>query len=148
MPKVRCVPTMLFVCSLALWASDGGSLSGTVTDSSGRAVPGARVTATETATAVKQAITTDDRGFYAFQSLPVGSYAVAVEASGFKPLLRTGVIIDVHAKVVVDASLSVGERNETVTVSASAAHVETADTQLGEVINSKQMTAVPLNGRS
>jgi hypothetical protein len=141
-------PLLLALLAFPLCAGDGGSLLGTVTDSSGRAVPGARVTATETATAVKQAIATDDRGFYAFQSLPVGSYAVAVEASGFKPLLRTGVIIDVHAKVVVDASLSVGERNETVTVSASAAHVETADTQLGEVINSKQMTAVPLNGRS
>jgi hypothetical protein len=123
-------------------------LLGTVTDPSGKAVPGAKVTATETATAVKQTIATDGRGFYSFQSLPVGRYDVEVDASGFKPLRRTGVVIDVDSKVVVDASLAIGEKTETVTVSESAAHVETADTQMGEVITGKQMTAVPLNGRS
>ena len=130
------------------WAGDGGRLLGTVTDPSGTAVPGARITATQTATAVKQTISTDGRGFYAFQGLAVGGYDIEVEASGFKPLRRTGVAIDVDSKVVVDASLEIGERTETVTVSESAAHVETADTQLGEVITGKQMTAVPLNGRS
>jgi hypothetical protein len=132
----------------ALWASDGGSLLGTITDPNGAAVPGAKVTATETATAVKQTIPSDGRGFYSFQSLPVGRYDVLVNAPGFKPLRRTGVVIDVDSKVVVDASLSIGERTDTVTVSESAAHVETADTQMGEVITGKQMTAVPLLGRS
>jgi len=130
------------------WAGDGGRLLGTVTDPSGTAVSGARITATQTATAVKQTISTDGRGFYAFQGLAVGGYDIEVEASGFKPLRRTGVAIDVDSKVVVDASLEIGERTETMTVSESAAHVETADTQLGEVITGKQMTAVPLNGRS
>jgi hypothetical protein len=59
-----------------------------------------------------------------------------------------GVVIDVNSKVVVDVSLAIGERTETVTVSDSAAHVETADTQMGQVITGRQMTAVPLNGRS
>jgi len=139
---------LLAVLALPLCAGDGGSLLGTVTDPSGTAIPGAKVTAAETATAVKQTIATDARGFYAFQGLPVGRYDVEVDASGFKPLRRTGVAIDVNSKVVVDASLAIGEKTETVTVSASSAHVETADTQLGEVITGKQMTAVPLNGRS
>ncbi len=65
-----------------LFASDGGSLLGTITDPNGAAVPGAKVTATETATAVKQTITTDGRGFYSFQSLPVGRYDVEVDAPG------------------------------------------------------------------
>ena len=138
----------LALLGLTLWASDGGSLLGTITDPSGAAVPGAKVTATETATAVKQTVTTDGQGFYSFQSLPVGRYDVEVDASGFKPLRRTGVVVDVDSKVVVDASLAIGERTETVTVSESAAHVETADTQMGQVITGKQMTAVPLNGRS
>jgi hypothetical protein len=132
----------------ALWAGDGGSLLGTITDPNGAAVPGARVTSTETATAVKQTITTDGRGFYSFQSLPVGRYDVQVDASGFKPLRRTGVVIDVNSKVVVDASLAIGERTDAVTVSESAARVETVDTQMGEVITGKQMTAVPLITRS
>ncbi|MGD0438932.1 MAG: TonB-dependent receptor, partial [Bryobacteraceae bacterium] len=132
----------------ALWASDGGSLLGTVADPSGKPVPGAQVTAMETSTAVKQTITTDGRGFFSFQSLSVGRYEVEINAFGFKPLRRTGVVIDVDGKVEVDASLVIGEKTETVTVSESAVHVETVDTQLGEVITGKQMTAVPLNGRS
>jgi hypothetical protein len=140
---------MLFaVLACPLWASDGGSLLGTLTDPNGAAIPRAMVTATETATAVKQTIATDDRGFYSFQSLPVGRYDVEVHASGFKPVRRTGVVINVDGKVVVDVSLAIGERTDTVTVSESAAHVETVDTQLGEVITGKQMTAVPLISRS
>ena len=132
----------------ALCASDGGSLLGTITDPSGGPVPGARVAAIETATAVKQTITTDSRGFYSFQSLPVGRYDVEVQASGFQSLRRAGVVIDVNSKVVVDAALAVGEKTDAVTVSETAAHVETVDTQRGEVITGKQMTAVPLVGRS
>ena len=140
--------TLLSLLGCSLWAGDGGSLLGTITDPNGAAIPGAQVTATETGTSVKLTNTTDGRGFYSFQSLPVGGYDVEVRASGFKPLRRTGVAIDVDSKVVVDASLTIGERTDAVTVSESAAHVETVDTQLGQVITGKQMTAVPLNGRS
>jgi hypothetical protein len=129
-------------------ASDGGSLLGTVTDPSGNVIPAATVTATETSTGVKQTITSDGRGFYSFQGLPVGHYDVEVNAAGFKPLRRTGIVIDVNSKVAVDAALALGEKTETVTVSESAAHVETVDTQIGEVITGKQMTAVPLTSRS
>ena len=155
MPRYTCVLTaqvrnlvLITLLAPALWASDGGTLFGTITDPSSQAVPGARITATETATAIKQAITTDSRGFYSFQSLPVGRYDVEADANGFKPLRRTGVVIDVDSKVVVDASLEIGERTDAVTVSVSAVHVDNADTQKGEVITGKQMTAVPLNGRS
>ena len=139
---------LLALCGCTLWASDGGSLLGTITDPNGAAVSGAKVTATETSTAVKQTISADDRGFYSFQSLPVGRYDVQVDAAGFKPLRRTGVVMNVDSKVVVDASLVIGERTDAVTVSESAAHVETVDTQNGQVITGKQMTSVPLNGRS
>jgi len=139
---------LLALMGLTLRAGDGGSILGTITDPSGKAVPGATVTATETATAVKQRLTTDARGFYAFQNLPVGRYDVQIDAGGFKPVRRTGVAIDVNSKVAVDEVLSIGGRTDTVTVSESATHVETVDTQMGEVITGKQMTSVPLNGRS
>ena len=139
---------LLALCGCTLWASDGGSLLGTITDPNGAAVSGAKVTATETSTAVKQTISADDRGFYSFQSLPVGRYDVQVDAAGFKPLRHAGVVMNVDSKVVVDASLVIGERTDAVTVSESAAHVETVDTQNGQVITGKQMTSVPLNGRS
>jgi hypothetical protein len=138
----------LMVLMVPLWASDGGSLLGTITDPGGNVVPGAKVTATETATGVKQSITTDGHGFYSFQSLPVGRYDVQVDASGFQPVRRTNVTIDVNSKVVVDAVLALGANSEAITVSSSAIRVETVDTQMGEVVTGKQMTAVPLNGRS
>jgi len=139
---------LLTALALTLWANDGGSLFGTLTDPNGALIPGARITATETATGVKQTVTSDMHGVYSFQSLAVGRYDVEVEASGFKPLRRTGVVIDLSSKVVADMSLTIGERTETVTVSGAAARVETADTQTGQVITGQQMTAVPLNGRS
>ncbi|MGD0616770.1 MAG: carboxypeptidase regulatory-like domain-containing protein [Bryobacteraceae bacterium] len=121
---------------------------GTITDSSGRSLPRAEVTATDTGTSVKQTVTADSQGFYSFQDLPIGRYEVEVNAPGFKPLRRTSVVIAVDSKTEVDASLAVGERTDTVTVSESAAHVETIDTQTGQVITAQQITAVPLDGRS
>ncbi|MGA3188719.1 MAG: TonB-dependent receptor [Bryobacteraceae bacterium] len=143
--KFNILITLLGTC---LWASDGGALLGTVTDPHGAAIPGTKVTATEIATSVKQSVSTDRQGFYSFQNLSVGRYDVDFDASGFKPLRRTGVVMDVNSKVVVDAALAIGERTDVVTISASAAHVETVDTQMGQVITGKQMTSVPLNGRS
>lgn len=139
---------ILALIGVTLYASEGGSISGTITDPQSGVVPGAKITVTETATGVKQIVTTDSRGFYALQNLPVGHYDVEIDASGFKPLRRSGVAVNVDSKAVVDATLAVGERTDTVTVSQSSAQVETADTQMGEVITDKQITAVPLNGRS
>ena len=139
---------VLLAMSAALSAGDGGTLLGTVTDPHNAVVVGAKVTATAPTTGMKRSVVTDGQGFYSFQNLAVGTYDVQVEAPGFKPLRRTGVVINVNSKSVVDASLTLGANTETIDVSESAAHVETSDTQMGEVITEKQMTAVPLNGRS
>lgn len=134
--------------SAVAYAGDGGTLSGVIGDPAGRAVAGARVTATNAATGVARGLATDDRGFYSFQSLPVGTYTLDADARGFKPVRREGIEINIDARVTVDATLTISERTDTVTVNESAVQVETADSQKGEVIGSKQMTAVPLNGRS
>jgi hypothetical protein len=140
---------VLFPClALVTRAGVGGSISGTVKDSSDAAIPGATVTATNTGTGVQQATTTDDRGSYSFLSLPVGRYDVEVTRGGFKPYRRTDVVLDVNSTLVVDAALEIGEKTDTVTVSESAVHVETVNSQMGEVVTGAQMTAVPLNGRS
>src|SRR5580658_4553245 len=114
--------TLLSLPGLALWAGGGGNILGTIKDPSGSPIPKAKVTATETATGVKQTLTTDGQGFYSFASLAVGHYDVQVDASGFKPYRRTNVVIDINSKVVVDASLAIGERTDTVTVSEAANH--------------------------
>src|SRR5271165_2452946 len=115
--SIRYWVALILAFSWTIWASDRGALLGTITDPNGAAVPRAKITATETGTAVQQTVTTDGQGFYSFRSLPVGRYDVQVEAAGFKPVRRTGVAIDVDSKIVVDAALAIGERTDAVTVS-------------------------------
>ena len=137
-----------FMTAAFAWAGDGGSILGTITDPQASVVVGAKITATELGTGVTHSVESDSRGLYSFQSLPVGRYDLQIEAPGFQPLRHTGIVLDIDAKVVVDAALTIGGRADAVTVSESNARVETVDTQMGEVITGRQMTSVPLNGRS
>jgi hypothetical protein len=138
------VPCFAFVA----WAGVGGNISGTVRDSSGAVVSKAAVTVTNIETGVGQTVSSDDKGIYSFLDLPVGRYDLTVAVPGFKPYKRPGVAIDVNSALQIDPILEIGEKNDTVSVSDTATHVETVSTQLGEVITGAQMTAVPLNGRS
>jgi hypothetical protein len=138
---------MLFATA-DVWAGEGGKISGTVTDPSGAVVPKAVVTVTNSSTGVRHMTTTDDRGFYSFPALPVGTYDLYVSAGDFRPYRSTGIVIDANSVLTVDAALRIGDRSEAVTVIDNALHVETTSTQNGEVITSEQITTVPLNGRS
>ena len=108
---------------------------------------GATVTATNTQTGVRAVVQTDRSGFYSFSDLPVGTYDLDVEQKGFKTFRQTRVVIDANSAIKIDVKLELGEVTERVTVESQAVHVETQSTQMGEVINSEKMTAVPLNGR-
>jgi len=130
------------------WGAVNGSITGTIKDPTGSVVMGAAVTATSSAQGIETKAATDSRGVYTFPSLPVGRYDVRVEAPGFRPLSRTGVIIDVDSAVHLDVTLELAAKIETVEVSDNEIHVEAASTQLGEVITAKSMTSVALNGRS
>jgi Carboxypeptidase regulatory-like domain/TonB dependent receptor len=141
---------LLFVCLLVAataWASITGSISGIVTDPSGAVVPGAAVTAINTATGVKSTIKTDGAGFYNFPNLPVGTYDVEVVQKGFKTYRQTGIVLNANDVLKADVKLELGEVAEKVLVTSEAIHVETQSTQNGEVITSQKMTSVPLNGR-
>lgn len=138
-----------FLCSLSIgWASVGGSISGAVKDTSGAAIRGASVALLNIGTGVRQSTTTGSRGTYGFPVLPVGSYSLEVNVAGFKPYQRSGISLDIDSVVVLDVTVEVGARSDQVTVSQSAATLETTSSQLGEFIDSKQIAAVPLNGRS
>ncbi len=132
----------------ASWAGAGGSISGSIKDISGAAVAGASITLVNTESGIQQSKTSDDHGLFAFPSLPVGSYVLQVTHSGFKPYRRTAIALDSGSALLLNVTLQVGERSDVVTVSDSTVHLETNTTQMGEVIDSKQITAVPLNGRS
>jgi len=130
------------------FAQVGGSISGTVKDSSGAVVPGATVTAMNTVLGTETAVTTDEQGFYSFPKLPVGKYDVTIQIEGFKPLKRPNIAVDADAALQINATLEVGAQSETVTVTANAVHVDTVSTQLGEVVKADTMTTLSLNGRS
>ena len=146
---VLCIAAMLMLIFPAtLRAVVTASISGTVTDASGAAVSGATVVVTNVATGVATTQHTNGQGYYSFQELALGTYTVDVQLTGFKAYLQTGVVLDVSDARVIDVKLQVGATTEKVEVASDALHVETANTQMGEVISGKEMTDVPLVTRS
>src|ERR1700677_880994 len=139
---------LILLCFLPALAGLRGSISGAVTDPNGLAVAGAKVTAINTATNVRQTITANSIGVYSFPELPVGNYEIEVEANSFRTYRHTNLVVDTDSKLRVDASLLLGDQRESVTVAAAPVSVETVNTQLGEVIDGRKIVAVPLNGRS
>ncbi|PYV17023.1 MAG: hypothetical protein DMG07_06675, partial [Acidobacteria bacterium] len=123
-------------------------ISGTVTDVSGAVVPGATVTARNEATGVRYSQSTTDAGLYAFPSLPVGVYTIAVELSGFKTAQKTGIVLEVNTPVVVNATLEVGGVSEVVSVEGGYEKLQSSDATLGNVVERKAIVDLPLNGRN
>ena len=139
---------LVFLVSSQLFAGVTASISGTVKDSTGATVAGASVTATNTGTGISQKETTNSQGYYSFPNLPVGTYDVSIQQTGFRTFRKTGLVLAVNDATVVDASLQVGEVKEAVEVQSESLHVETVSSQMGEVIEHKQITDVPLVSRS
>jgi hypothetical protein len=144
---VLALAVVLLLCG-RLFAGVTASISGTVKDATGAFVVGAKVTATNTETGIVSTQPTNGDGYYSFQSLALGKYDIEVQQTGFKLYRRTGVVLDVNAALVIDVTLQVGQVNEKIEVSSEALHVETANTQMGEVIEGSRITAVPLVSRS
>ena len=124
------------------------SILGTVKDSTGAVIPGARVTATNVDTHVSQTVLTNGDGAYVFPALQTGNYEISVSITGFKSFKQTGIVLNVNDALTIDTPLQIGQAQDVITVSSDTLRVEAASTQLGEVIEGKQMAAVPLNGRS
>lgn len=137
----------LFVFVAHAQTSTVGSISGTVRDPQGAAVPKAEVTITDPSTGTSHTVTADNDGFYVAPSLPVGTYMVSTSPHGFK---KTVANVDLHVgdKLVVDLKLEVGLVSETVTVAGSAELVETRNADVSSLVTEKQVTELPLNGRN
>jgi hypothetical protein len=144
--KISCMLGML--SPMLAWASVGGSISGTVKDPAGSVVPQADVTVSEVNTGLLYHARTDNKGYYTLPVLPVGNYQLEVKVAGFRSYQREGIVLDTNAALTLDVSLQLGSATETVSVSDDALHVEMISTQMGEVITGRQMSAVPLDGRS
>ena len=140
----------LLVLTVYSWAGITGRLAGTVTDQTGGAISGARITATNSAQGIQTKTLADAKGEYSFPSLPVGTYEILFEAPGFRSEKRTSLAIDANSAVEQSVTLQLAQHAEELTVSDTVpvVHVATASTQLGDAVSSKSITAVALNGRS
>lgn len=157
MKQVRFFQVVLVASALAMVAvvpqlraqTDTGSVSGAVTDPSGAAVPGATVTLRNGETGSVTKTTSNSSGVYGFPVVPVGSnYSVTVEAKGFRTYVQSGITLLINQALRVDAKLAIGSEQQSVEVSAQAVQVATENTSMGDVIESRKMLSLPLNGRS
>src|ERR1700732_4181555 len=146
--KVVLLLVLVFAFVSVARAEVGGKITGVVKDQTGSVIAGASAIATNTQTGVKLTTTTDQDGVFTFPVLSVGQYQIDVTSDGFKPFRKTGLTIDIGSALLVDITLPVQEQDQSIMVTENAAQVETADTQLGQVLGSKKVTEIPLNGRS
>ena len=124
------------------------TLLGTITDSSGAAVAGVTVKATNLATSFAREGVSDATGAYSIRSLPAGAYRVTASQSGFQAQQIDNIVLQVEQSARVDINLKVGNVSETVNVSASSALLQTENATVGTVIDSSKIVDLPLNGRN
>ncbi len=130
-----------------LFGQATGSISGTVTDSTGSAVPGAKVTVTAPATGLARTSNTNIAGEYIIPLLPVANYNVQVEQQGFQNATAQDIRLQVDEHRELDFKLSAATVQTNVEVSATPVAIQTADATLGQVITTQQVADLPLNGR-
>ncbi len=149
----RVASTLLLVLAIifsptALRADVTGSILGVVHDRTQAVVAGARIVATNVQTNFKQETVSAADGSYQILALPAGNYKLTATAPGFQQFTATNIDLKVNDRLRVDIALEVGSVQQEVSVSANAVQVQTESTQLGDVIESKKMLSLPLNGRS
>jgi hypothetical protein len=137
---------LLAACACAQLATTT-SLVGTITDSSGQVIPGAKVTAVETGTADTYTATANGQGYYSLEFVRVGTYNVTAEAAGFQKVTKTGIIVDINQTVRTDLSLAVGSMTQSVTVQAEVTAIKTDDATVSEVMSTRSISELPLSGR-
>src|ERR1700731_4126274 len=138
----------VFIVAFAARAEVGGKITGVVKDQTGSAIPGATVVITNTQTGTKLTATTDQEGVFTFPVLSVGQYQIDVTSDAFQPYRNSRLVIDINSALVLDVTLQVKQQDQSIVVTEDTAQVETTDTQLGQVLGSKKVTEIPLNGRS
>jgi hypothetical protein len=138
----------LALLSSVAYGQGTASIVGTVTDSSGAAVPSAQVTITNTGTGFVRSTQTNNTGNYAARELPIGQYDVKVEAQGFKTYQTTGVTLNVNDTVRADAALQLGALQESVTVEANAVQVQSETNEVSQTITDTLVSQLATNGRN
>ena len=156
MPNLRKLGLIFLatVVVLALTATAGwgqnvyGTLAGTVTDSSGAAISDATVTLTNLDKGEKHTIATDSNGNYTFVNILPGRYKVEGEKTGFKKFVREPIIVQIESGLRVDIALQIGAQSETVEVTSETPFLQSETQSLGQVVEQRSVTELPLNGRN
>ena len=144
--SLRAVLVFLFFGSI-LFGQATGTISGTVTDASGGAIAGAKVTVSGEANGSVREAKTDNAGHYVVPLLGVASYTVRADFSGFQSNEVRNVRLQVDEQREVDFTLTLATVQQSVEVTATAVAVQTTNPTLGQVITSQQVAELPLNGR-
>jgi outer membrane receptor protein involved in Fe transport len=151
--KLHCVPLLfLFLiatlsCARLHAQTVDTSIGGTVTDSSGAAVPGATVTVSSSRTGISKQAVSSPSGDYNINYLTPGSYDVSVTASGFGTSVQKGIVLELNQQAKVNVVMSVASSQQTVEVQGSQPLLQTEDSSLGVVVGSDSAANLPLNGR-
>ncbi len=144
---LRIVGLVLTLCAGA-WAQDTASITGTITDPSGAAVPNAELTVSNAQHGISRTSASNGSGDFLFASLPIGSYDLTVTAQGFKKYEAKGITLVIAQKARVNVTLQVGTISTEVIVQGSeVAQVETQSSDLGNTISGKEISQLELNGR-
>src|SRR5579863_3274856 len=145
---VGCLLAALLCGCYALGQTVTGTITGQVTDPSGALVTGAKVTAENTATAVKTAAQTNASGVYSIRFLPVGTYTLSFEATGFTTETVPAFALEIDQTAKVDATLKIGA-SSTIEVRAETHPIlNTTDSSLGNTLSTNEIENIPLNGRN
>src|SRR5438552_10929139 len=125
-----------------------GAVLGTVSDASGALIPGVTITVTNEGTNQSRQSITNESGSYRVEPLQAGSYTVTAELTGFRKEVRSKINVDVNARVRMDFTMQVGNVSETIDVAAAAPLVQTDDSQVNQVMDTRRIVELPLNGRN
>ena len=144
---LRLAALTLCAVSIALAQQSSGTISGTVSDQAGGVVPGAQVEVRNTGTNAVFATSSNESGLYVAPGMAVGDYEIAVESDGFRRTVRSGVTLQVGQNAEVNVMLEIGQVTEVVEVVGEAPLVDTGGATIGEVIERKRVSDLPINGR-
>ncbi|MFN7938676.1 MAG: TonB-dependent receptor [Bryobacteraceae bacterium] len=140
--------SLFFLFTFAAFAQGSVTIYGVVKDTTGALVPGANISITHTDTGAVRQAASNERGDYIASQLAIGGYTVTAERQGFKKFVQTGITVQVDENRMVPIVLQVGDVAESVTVEAQAVQVDTRTGTLKEVVDSKRIVELPLNGRN
>src|SRR5215813_12443859 len=139
---------LAFVAMAPAQVRDTASLFGTVSDPASAFVASAKVSVTNVSTGLSRSAVTDASGGFVFPLLPVGSYSLTVEQSGFHKYERRNIVLQTNENIRIDVSLEVGNVTEAVTVTTETSQVDTRAATLNHTVDSKRVVELPLNGRN